>query len=82
MIHAAFSQVVDYIINAVRKTSSNEVVEDETIEIRDNFSGWQWIVLNVCEVDHSQHRSPQIINCARLQRKSHCQSLQLLLTVN
>lgn len=43
-------QVVDYIINAVKSTAPGAELSDEDIDIRDGFSGWEWIVLNICEV--------------------------------
>lgn len=43
--------MVDYIINAVKSTAPGaELSEDSDIDIRDGFSGWEWIVLNICEV--------------------------------
>ena len=41
--------MVDYIINAVRR-STGGMLDDEEMDIRAAFSGWEWIVLNVCEV--------------------------------
>ncbi|BDA47005.1 hypothetical protein COCOBI_09-4600 [Coccomyxa sp. Obi] len=43
--------VVDYIINAVKSTAPGaELSEEQDIDIRDGFSGWEWIVLNICEI--------------------------------
>ena len=50
-------QVVDYIINAVRR-STGGTLDDEELDIRAAFSGWEWIVLNVCEVcTHAPQRA-------------------------
>lgn len=54
-------QVVDYIINAVRR-STGGTLDDEELDIRAAFSGWEWIVLNVCEVRMHAPQSAQ--HCA------------------
>lgn len=44
-------QVFDYIVNAVKRTSpSIKMVDDEDMASREDFSSWEWLVLNICEV--------------------------------
>ena len=44
-------QVFDYIVNAVKRTGpSMEMVDDEDMATREDFSSWEWLVLNICEV--------------------------------
>ena len=44
-------QVFDYIVNAVKRTGpSIELRDDEDMAMREDFSSWEWLVLNVCEV--------------------------------
>ena len=44
-------QVFDYIVNAVKRTGpSIELRDDEDMATREDFSSWEWLVLNVCEV--------------------------------
>ena len=44
-------QVFDYIVNAVKRTGpSIEMVDDEDMASREDFSSWEWLVLNICEV--------------------------------
>ena len=47
-------QVFDYIVNAVKRTGpSIEITDDEDMATREDFSSWEWLVLNVCEVQLS-----------------------------
>ena len=44
-------QVFDYIVNAVKRTGpSIEITDDDDMATREDFSSWEWLVLNVCEV--------------------------------
>lgn len=61
-------QVVDYIINAVRR-STGGTLDDEELDIRAAFSGWEWIVLNVCEVC-----SPSVCRVTHVPRVSGMQA--------
>jgi len=46
-----YVQVFDYIVNAVKRTGpSIEITDDEDMATREDFSSWEWLVLNVCEV--------------------------------
>ena len=56
-------QVVDYIINAVKSTAPGAELSDEDIDIRDGFSGWEWVVLNICEVWCTFPPALQIKHC-------------------
>ncbi len=70
--------MVDYIINAVKSTAPGaELSEDTDIDIRDGFSGWEWIVLNICEVHFnlSGHISPAL--CDLQCRPRHMNEQQL-----
>ena len=47
-------QVFDYIVNAVKRTApSIAITDDDDMATREDFSSWEWLVLNVCEVRHS-----------------------------
>ena len=56
MWHACGMQVVDYIINAVYR-STGTGLDDPNIDVREAFSGWEGVVLNVCQARHAL-RSP------------------------
>lgn len=49
-------QVFDYIVNAVKRTGpSIELTDDEDMATREDFSSWEWLVLNICEVCCLRH---------------------------
>lgn len=48
---ASCVQVFDYIVNAVKRTGpSIAITDDDDMATREDFSSWEWLVLNVCEV--------------------------------
>ena len=56
-------QVFDYIVNAVKQTGpSIELTDDDDMATREDFSSWEWLVLNVCEVWRSLVRSAHCSN--------------------
>ena len=52
----------DYIVNAVKRTGpSIEITDDDDMATREDFNSWEWLVLNVCEVQIFPFQGPAVL---------------------